>query len=279
MRIIQAKAGNTKREKTDYAIQAVAHALDLLEQFSDEISELGVAELSKRLKHQKDYTARLIATLEGRGYLDQNRLTQNCRLGLKTLEISQTFIRHGGLLSRARPVLKELTKACDETSLLAVLKQNFIVYLHAAESSQAVRIVPKVGIWLPAHCSAAGKVQLANLPGNSWENALSGEPLLRYTSNTITDREQFKLQVEEIALRGYALDLEEMDPDVRCVAAPVRDHNGLVAGAVSISGPAWRFSRERLEQELIPLNCQAASEISTRLGYRECFASGGKPLS
>jgi DNA-binding IclR family transcriptional regulator len=149
------------------------------------------------------------------------------------------------------------------------LKQNFIVYLYAAESNQAVRIAPKVGSWLPAHCSAAGKVQLANLPGNSWENLLTGESLKRFTPNTITDREQFKLHVEEIARRGYALDLEEMDPDVRCVAAPVRDHNGQVAGAVSISGPAWRFSDERLERELIPLSRQAAAEISSRLGYRE----------
>jgi len=268
-----------KREKTDYAIQAVSHALDLLEQFSDEISELGVAELSKRLHHQKDYTARLLATLEGRDYLDKSRVSQNYRLGLKTLELSQTFVRHGGLLSRARPVLEELTKSCGETSLLAVLKQNFIVYLHAAESSQAVRIAPKVGSWLPAHSSAAGKVQLAHLPESSWLDALSGGTLQRFTSNTITDPVQFELHLKQISLRGYALDLEEMDADVRCVAAPVRDHNGLVAGAISISGPAWRFSGERLERELIPLSCQAAAQISTRLGYHERFAAGRAGLN
>jgi DNA-binding IclR family transcriptional regulator len=166
-----------------------------------------------------------------------------------------------------------------ETSLLAVLKQNFIVYLHAAESSQDVRIAPKVGSWLPAHSSAAGKVQLAHLSGNDLGNSLTSEILRRFTPNTITDPEQFKLLLKDISLHGYALDLEEMDADVRCVAAPVRDHSGQVAGAVSVSGPAWRFSDERLERELIPLSRQAAAEIPTRLGYRECPASGRIALS
>jgi len=260
-----------KREKTDYAIQAVSHALDLLEQFGAEVSDLGVSELSKRLRHEKNYTDRLIATLEGRGYLEQNRATHNYRLGLKTLEMSRTYVRHGGLLSRARPVLEELTNACNETSLLAVLKENFIVYLHAAESNQAVRIAPKVGSWLPAHSSAAGKVQLAHLPEGARGYTLSGEALQRFTPNTITDPEHFRLHLKEVTLRGYALDLEEMDGEVRCVAAPVRDHDGWIAGSVSISGPAWRFSSERLERELIPLCCQAAAEISTRLGYRAGF--------
>jgi DNA-binding IclR family transcriptional regulator len=152
------------------------------------------------------------------------------------------------------------------------LKESFIVYLHAVESSQAVRAAPKVGSWLPAHSSAAGKVQLAYLPESSWAQVLSGEALQRFTTNTITDQVQFIRHLKEIAQRGYALDQEEMDAEVRCVAAPVRDHDGRITGAVSISGPAWRFSSERLERELIPLCCQAAAEISTRLGYRAGFS-------
>ena len=81
-----------KKEKSEYLIQAVSHALDLLEQFHGEVDELGVTELSKRLKLHKNNVFRLLATLESRGYIEQNKVTENYRLGLKTLELSQTFI-------------------------------------------------------------------------------------------------------------------------------------------------------------------------------------------
>src|SRR6185369_13579824 len=111
-----------RKDKTDYAIMAVTHALDLLEQFGGAHDEFGLTELSKRLKLHKNNVFRLLTTLESHGYIEQNRHTSNYRLGLRPLEISQAFIRHSGLLGRARPVLEQLTAACNETTLLAVLK-------------------------------------------------------------------------------------------------------------------------------------------------------------
>ena len=90
-----------KKEKSEYLIQAVSHALDLLEQFHGETDELGVTELSKRLKLHKNNVFRLLATLESRGYIEQNRVTENYRLGLKTLELGQTFIKQMGLLRQS----------------------------------------------------------------------------------------------------------------------------------------------------------------------------------
>ncbi len=80
-----------RKEKSEYIIQAVSHALDLLEQFHDDVDELGVTELSKRLKLHKNNVFRLLATLESRGYIEQNKATENYRLGLKALELGQTF--------------------------------------------------------------------------------------------------------------------------------------------------------------------------------------------
>ena len=255
-----------KKEKSEYIIQAVSHALDLLEQFHDDVDELGVTELSKRLKLHKNNVFRLLATLESRGYIEQNRVTENYRLGLKTLELGQTFIKQMGLLRQSRPVLERLVRECNETTYVAILKESSIVYLDVVETDLTVRVVPRVGARLPAYCTAAGKVQFAFMAEEELDNYLPRE-LKRYTPNTITDRDELRKQLHQIADQGYAVDNEELDVGVRCVGAPIRDYTRRIIGAVSISGPSRRFSDERLEKELVPLVQKAAEEISTTLGY------------
>jgi DNA-binding IclR family transcriptional regulator len=256
-----------KKEKSEYIIQAVDHALDLLEQFHDEVDELGVTELSKRLKLHKNNVFRLLATLESRGYIEQNRVTENYRLGLKTLQLGQTFIRQMGLLRQARPVLEWLVDQCNETSYVAILKDLHIVYLDVVETNLTVRVVPRVGARLPAYCTAAGKVQLAYMTDEELDTYFPSRELKAYTANTITDRDLLKKELQLVAERGYAIDNEELDPGVRCVSAPIRDYTRRIVGAVSVSGPSMRFSDERLAQELIPLVVKAGEEISTKLGF------------
>jgi hypothetical protein len=93
-----------RREKVNYVIQSVAHALDVLEQFADpHTAELGVTELSKRLKLHKNNVFRLLATLESRGYIEQNRATENYRLGIRCLQLGQAYVGNMGFVSQARP--------------------------------------------------------------------------------------------------------------------------------------------------------------------------------
>src|SRR5262245_65654933 len=99
-----------RREKSNYIIQSVSHALDVLEQFFQDADELGVTELSKRLKLHKNNVFRLLATLEARGYIEQNKSTENYRLGLKCLQLGQTFIHQMGLLLQSKTILEALTK-------------------------------------------------------------------------------------------------------------------------------------------------------------------------
>lgn len=258
-----------KKEKSEYIIQAVDHALDLLEQFHDDVDELGVTELSKRLKLHKNNVFRLLATLESRGYIEQNRVTENYRLGLKTLELGQTFIKQMGLLRQSRPVLESLVKECNETTYVAILKDFHIVYLDVVETDLTVRVVPRVGSRLPAYCTAAGKIQMAYMTDEELDNYLPTKEMKRFTPNTVTDRDQFKLHLKKIAEQGYAIDNEELDIGVCCVGAPIRDYTRRIIGAISISGPSMRFSPERMEKELIPLVLRAGEDISTKLGYHK----------
>ncbi len=258
-----------KKEKAEYIIQAVSHALDLLEQFHGEVDELGVTELSKRLKLHKNNVFRLLATLESRGYIEQNKATENYRLGLKALELGQTFIKQMGLLRQAKPILEKMVQECNETSYVAIFKDGFSVYLDVVETDLTVRVVSRVGSRLPAYCTAAGKVQMAYMSEEEVDAFLSGREMKAFTPSTITSRDAFKKTLKEVAQKGYAIDDEEMDPGVRCVAAPIRDYTRRIVGALSISGPSMRFAEERIEKELVPLISQAAEELSTRLGFHK----------
>src|SRR6476646_6467498 len=135
-----------RREKTNYVIQSVSHALDVLEQFADpNTGELGVTELSKRLKLHKNNVFRLLATLESRGYIEPNRSTENYRLGVRCLQLGQSYVKHMGLLRQALPIMHELVRQARETAYVAVLRRDGVVPVEVVEADRSVRIVSQVG--------------------------------------------------------------------------------------------------------------------------------------
>ena len=170
-----------RRDKTNYVIQSVAHSLDVLEQFSGETEELGVTDLSKRLKLHKNNVFRLRATLESRGYIEQNKSTENYRLGIRCLQIGQTYVNQMGLLRQARPIMESVVKRCKETVYLSLLRRGAVVPLQSVEADRPVRIISLLGQALPLHCTAAGKVHLAFESEEEIKNALP-ESLARFCS-------------------------------------------------------------------------------------------------
>jgi DNA-binding IclR family transcriptional regulator len=254
-----------RREKSNYIIQAVAHALDVLEQFHGD-TELGVTELSKRLKLHKNNVFRILATLESRGYIEQNRSTENYRLGTRCLQLGQSYIQHMGLLRQARPIMVDVVRACHESAYVTVMRKGKVVPLDMVESDQPVRIVSHIGETLPLHCTAAGKVHLAFEPMEELQRTFP-EGLERHTENTITDRRVLFEQLKEIATAGYAVDNGEYLSDVRTIAVPIKDYTRTVVGSLAVSGPSYRIPTERIEKELSPLAIKAGRELSTRLGY------------
>jgi IclR family KDG regulon transcriptional repressor len=254
-----------RREKSNYIIQAVAHALDVLEQFYND-GELGVTELSKRLKLHKNNVFRILATLESRGYIEQNRSTENYRLGTKCLQLGQTYIQHMGLLQQARPIMVEVVKACHESAYVAVMRKGQVVPLDMVESDQPVRIVSHIGENLPLYCTAAGKVHLAFEPVEEVQRSFPNG-FEQHTTNTITDRSVLLEQLKTIAGLGYAVENGEFLTDVRTVAVPIRDYTRTVVGSLAVSGPSYRIPSERIEREIAPLVLKAGRELSSRLGY------------
>ena len=255
-----------RREKTNYTIQSVSHALDLLEQFGGNHDELGVTELSKRLKLHKNNVFRLLATLESRSYIEQNKATENYRLGIRCLQLGQTYVTQMGLLRQAHPIIDGLAHAAGETAFVAVLRRTAVVPLDAVEADRPIRLTSCIGDALPLHCTAAGKVQLAFIPDADVRDALL-QGLPRFTERTIVDGQTLQQELRTIAERGFSVEMGEYIAEVHSIAVPIRDYTHNVVGSLAVSGPAHRMTSERIENEITPLMHKAGQELSSRLGF------------
>lgn len=255
-----------RREKSNYVIQAVSHALDVLEQFGGDTDELGVTELSRRLKLHKNNVFRLLATLESRGYIEQNRATENYRLGIHCLQLGQRYVEHSGILRQARPALEALVRQARETAFVAFLRRGGAVPVLVHDADRPVRVVLPLGEVLPLHCTAPGKVFLAFEPEDE-ARAMLPDSLPRFTDRTPVDRAVLQQQLRSVLTSGHAIDMGEHIEDVRGVAVPVRDYTRAVVAAVALAGPAYRFQAERIDKELAPLVAKAGRELSSRLGF------------
>jgi IclR family transcriptional regulator, KDG regulon repressor len=256
-----------RREKSNYAIQSVSHALDVLEQFNHNADEIGVTELSKRLKLHKNNVFRLLATLEARGYIEQNSATENYRLGLRCLQLGQIYVKQTGLLTLAKATLEELVKSADESCYVAVKKGAAIVPLDFIEPQNPVRVVSFIGRMLPLHCTAPGKIHLAFGAGEAAGETLP-EKLPRFTDNTIVEREALLRQLREVVGTGYALDQGEFMSEVVSIAVPIRDSTRSLVGSLALAGPTHRLTPQRMEKEIVPLMTEGGNRLSMRLGFR-----------
>jgi len=186
---------------------------------------------------------------------------------LKLLELGMAKINQIDLVKEARPFLRDLAKQCDETVHLAIFEDAHVLYLAKEESSQTIRMISYVGKRAPLHCTGLGKVLLANLPLRDRDKIVDKIELFQLTNNTITDKEKLKEELDVIKEKGFALDREENENDVRCIAAPVRDYRDRAVSAISISGPSYRINNEN-EKHLIEELISTCHKISVRLGFQ-----------
>jgi len=256
-----------KRKKSDYIIHSVDHALDVLEAFRVNEPELGVTQLAKILNLHKNNVFRILATLESRGYIEQNSRTGNYRLGLKALESGQAYLRHVSLLSVANPEMVTLSDELRENAYLAVLRGDYVFYLDEVIADQTIQVISRLGTRVSPHCTATGKVFLAFSGEEQSEFILKDLQLEKMTPNTITDKKRLKKNLEKVGKDGYAVDLEEWTLGLRCVAAPIRDYYGKIQGTLSVSGPSDRMSEKRIEKEIIPAVKRHATDASRKMGY------------
>ena len=246
-------------------LSSVANAIRLTKTFSENDAEMGISALASRLGLAKSTVHRLATTLVEYDILEQNRESGKYRLGLALFELGTLVRRKMDAASGAQEQIHALSEGSGETVQLAILDHLSVLYIRVRESRQAVRMSQGLGSRAPAHCTSVGKALLAYQPAEIVDQVIANG-LTRYTPNTITDGAALKAELAGIRQKGYAIDDEEIEVGLRCVAAPIRDHTGRVTAAISVAAPVQRMSKKQV-QTTIPSVVAAAEAISRRLGY------------
>jgi IclR family KDG regulon transcriptional repressor len=254
------------RGTRNYTIIALQRGLRLLTLFANAERGLSASEVAKHSGLPVSTVHRFLANLQSSGFLNCSEegiyhLGMVC-IGLGHSAIAQLDVRRISL-----PYLRELNQKTRETIHLTMRRGVSAVYVEKLDSQEPVRIYSRIGASVPLYSSAVGKVMLAYMQPQEREHLLSQVELKRFTPNTVGSLQELATILQRVKRQGFAYDLEENEPHIRCVAAPIWDHSGAVNTSLSITGPAVRMSTTRL-RELAPLVKEAGLRISRDLGHQ-----------
>ncbi len=241
-------------------IQSLARGLRILDLLGQAQDGLSITELAETLDVDKGSASRLVSTLARYGYAEKDEVTRRHHLGPQVVSLSRSVLTRLPLREAAKPYLRQMMEQTGECAHLAVLAQGKALYIDQVESPATLRVNAQVGTMNPLHCTALGKVLLAfgdvDFPVN----------LDSFTPHTITDSEILHRHLDEVRGLGYAVDDEEFDQGVRCIAVPVFDFRGKAVGSIGISGPATRITYERLP-ELAQIVLEIGKSLTERMNF------------
>jgi len=245
-------------ESTNF-VASVQKALNILNCFSIIQPQLSLAQISTLLSYPKSTTLNLIRTLESSGYLLKDHTTQKYSLGYKILNLSYFLRSTLPIVQYAMPLLEDLQQKTGEIVYLVSHIDGQVLYLEGLYPSQRMVQYSISGRMLPMHCTSCGKAMFAYFPREKQDEIIERWGLPPKTPNTITTKEALLKEAEAIQARGYAIDLEEETPNVKCIAVPVLNNNGVAVAAVSISGTVMNMKDELLPgyAEMLSRTCAA----------------------
>lgn len=249
-------------------IQALDRALQIIDLFDEYTTELKITEISSRMNLHKSTVHSLLKTLMLHGYMAQDEHSGKYKLGLKFVEKGQLLLQGLDIRTEARPYLAKLSELTGQTTHLVILSGNEGVYIDKIEGEKAVIRYSYLGRKVPLHCSAVGKVLLAFQAAEVQARLLHNYKFTPRTSLTITDQHIFEEVLAAVRVNGYAVDDEENEPGVRCIAAPVFDYSGKITAAISLSTLVSRVDSEQLALYQAML-CETAEAVSLTLGYKK----------
>lgn len=254
---------------------SVHRALDILELLAGAPASVGLSEIAQRVEGPKATVHRLLATLQTRGYVAQDSRSGAYSAGVRCFELGSSWVQNLDLRVTAAPVLTDLNGDTRETVHLAIYDEGEVVYVDKLESPHPVVARSYVGRRCPAFCVATGRALLAFRPHEeiAW---LLGQPLPAFTPRTVTDPAELRILLQEVRERGYAVNHESYREGVGGVAAPVRDHTGVVVASVGCCVPEHRFGPDRFGL-LCERTVLAADQISRKLGATVTQREPGTP--
>jgi len=265
------------RKMKSAPVGVIGKVLRLLELLDRSPDGLSLKEVTALTRINKSTAHRFLSHLESEGYLFRSNQ------GLYMIGPKLTRLGTGASSQRAlseicRPVLDNVRRLTTETVNLAVLDGLDVLYIDILETSHRFRMVSEVGMRRPFYCTSLGKAIVANMDEQSQEKLFASIQFRQVTPSTVTNLAQLRQQFIHIRQQGFSIEEEEAVIGVRCLGSIIRGADGEIEGAISISGPTVRITNDRLEYFVNEL-CNAAREISRRLGYRASKTKTGKSES
>jgi DNA-binding IclR family transcriptional regulator len=252
-------------EDDRYIVRSVTRALDLLMALSTQQGPMLLADLAQQTGLNQSTAFRLLESMRSRGFVGQSGGGGGYQLGSAVVDLGSAFLRSVSIWDYARDAADHLAEDLSETASVGVLDRSQVLYIAIARGQRDLGIQSQAGTRHPAYCTALGKTLLADLTWDEAEQILDSEPMARLTPTTIVDKTAMKKELATVAARGYAVDDEERNPHVVCVAAPISDHTGRTVAALSVSGPAFRMRENGVENIAHQVIARAA-EVSARMG-------------
>lgn len=252
-------------EKKTGTLSSVTNAMKILRLFTPKQTEMSVREIARQSNLPKSSAHRLILLLAKKGFLSKNPRTNHYRLGLSFLTLGGVIFSHRELFKEAQPIVHHLAQAINETVHICLMEDQHVVYLFRVESQHPDRLLTQMGRKNPLHCTSEGLCILAFQTEKVVDDMLAGE-LYRYTPYTESNQIKLKSMLAEIRKQGYCLLSDSYYENYTGIAAPIRDHTGVVIASLSVIGRSNRIINDKINgfiKEII----NAADEISEQLGY------------
>lgn len=253
-----------------YKVQALDRAFAVLDLLAESGTALGLAQVAASLQLHKSTAHRFLMVLEKHRMVERTA-GGKFRLGLRLFDFGNRAIEQYDLRERAQPHLRRLVAETEETAHLCILEGAHVIYIDKIEPTRSVRMITRVGATNPVHCTSVGKAILAFLPEERLSDVLHRTRFERFTNRTILTAEALRAEIEKTRRRGYAVDDEELEEGLRCIAVPVLDAQRLPVAAVSVSGPSFRVTAQKLPAIANHL-LHCVRGISVDMG----FISGGR---
>lgn len=254
-------------EKERTGIQSLARAFAILEEIAANPAGIALADLCRNVGLHSSTTFHLVRTLVQLGYASQLAESRKYRIGRKVFSLAAGALDENELVARVTPALERLAQQTGESAHFAILDGNEVVIAMRTSGPGMFRLVDRPGAVRPGHATALGKVLLATLSPEQLESYFATGPLARYTPKTIVERDALLAELADVRRTSIAFDDGEYNAEARCVAVPVHDFLGRVAGAIGISGPMWRLSLQSLHEKSRTV-LRIAGQLSEELGHR-----------
>ena len=242
-------------------IQSLARGLTILVRLAEAPDGLGITELADEYDVDKASISRLLQTLAAHGFAEKEPGGRRYILGPQIVRLSRVVLTRMPLRETAKPYLRQLVDATGECAHLAILAQGQALYIDQVESASALRVNTGVGHLAPLYCTALGKILLA------FAIAPMPDATKQFTPRTITDPLSLQHHIEVVKNQGYAVDDEEYELGVRCVAVPVFDYRDKCVAAIGISGPVSRLPLENFPKVIASVQ-EIGKNLSAVLSFK-----------